>query len=418
MFRARRYLILFLLVTFFISLLARLFYLQIAGYHRFTNMAAEQHNRVIRIEPRRGAIYDRNMEPLAISLDSPSIYADPHLIRDKESVSGVLSGVLDVDREALLERLNRDKSFAWVKRKVGEDTARRVQEMGLQGVYFLNESKRHYPNDNMATHVIGFAGIDNTGLEGIELQYDEKLKGEPGWKYLIKDAKRRTVLYNERDSIPPRNGYNIILAIDSVVQCIAEEELQRMVSRSNAASATAIVMDPFSGEVLALANYPDYNPNAVSEIPHENVKNAAISSVFEPGSVFKIVTASAALNEGKFDPGDILYCEEGSYNVGGRILHDFHRFGELSFREVISKSSNIGTVKVARELGDDLLYEYVRRVGFGEKTGIDLPGEVRGISRHPGGWSRSDMTTIPIGQGIAVTPMQLTCAISVIANGG
>ncbi|MGB3083036.1 MAG: penicillin-binding transpeptidase domain-containing protein [Candidatus Omnitrophota bacterium] len=418
MFKARQYLVLFLFMFFLLALLARLFYLQIVGYQKFSGMAAEQHNRVMRIDPRRGALCDSNMEPLAINLDSPSIFADPRNIEDPERTADILSDVLDIDREILLERLKKDKSFAWVKRKVSEEKADRVKALGLKGVHFLNERKRSYPNDNMASHVVGFAGIDNTGLEGVELQYDEKLKGKPGWRYLVKDARRRTVLYNERDSIPPQNGYNIILTIDSVIQFIVEEELRKMVSRYHADSASAIVMDPFSGRVLAMANYPDYDPNSFDEVSTSFIKNTSVSSVFEPGSVFKIVTASAALNEKKFETDDVIYCENGNYRVAGRVLHDFHSYGDLSFREVITKSSNIGTVKVARELGEETVYEYIGKFGFGRKTGIDLPGEVNGISRSPSVWSGSDITTIPIGQGIAVTPIQLVRAISVIANGG
>jgi cell division protein FtsI (penicillin-binding protein 3) len=381
-------------------------------------MAAEQHNRVIRIGPRRGALYDTNMEPLAISLDTASVYSDSRNVKEKEHVADVLSGALDLGRETILERLNRDKSFVWLKRKMSEKTALKVKKFGLEGIHFIDESKRYYPNDDMAAHVIGFAGMDNEGLEGIELEYDEKLKGKSGWRYLVKDARRRTVLYNEKDSIPPQNGYNIILTIDSVIQFIAEEELKKMVSKFHAGSASVIVMDPFSGKVLAMANYPDYDPNSLNEVPTMHIKNASVSSVFEPGSVFKIVTASAALNEKAFALDDRVYCENGSYNVGRRVLHDFHRYGDLSFKEVITRSSNIGTVKIARQLGEETVYKYIERFGFGKKTGIDLPGEVSGISRRPDVWSRSDITTIPIGQGIAVTPVQLACAISVIANGG
>ena len=418
MFRARQYLIFLFLVAFLASLLLRLFYLQVVNFERFSSMAREQHNRVIEIEPRRGTIFDRYMEPLAINLDTPSVYCDPRSIKNKEYTAEAVSSVLGVDKDNLLRKLHKDKAFVWVKRKVDKEEASSLKEMNLEGVHSITESKRKYPNDNMASHVMGFVSIDNDGLEGIEILFDEKLKGKSGWRHLIRDARMRTVLFNEKDSIPAQNGHNIILTIDGVVQYIAEEELKKMVRKFNASSGTVIVMEPSTGKILAMANYPDYDINYFSEAPKELMKNTATSSVYEPGSVFKIVTAGAALEEEAITLDESLYCENGEYRVGGRILHDYHAYGRLTFSKVISKSSNIGTVKVAQRLGEETLYDYITKFGFGKKTGIDLPGEVGGISRPPSIWSRSDITTIPIGQGIAVTPLQLACAISVIANGG
>jgi cell division protein FtsI (penicillin-binding protein 3) len=418
MFRTRQYLVFFFLITFLLSLLVRLFYLQVLSFDRFSELASEQHNKVLRVEPRRGIIFDRHMEPLAINLDVPSIYCEPRNIKNKERVANILSKTLHMERGSVLKRLDRDKGFVWVKRKVDNKTAKQIKELDLVGIQFIDESERNYSNDNMAAHVIGFVGIDNEGLEGLELLFDEKLKGKPGWRHLVRDAKERTVLFNERESMPPQNGYNLVLTIDSVMQYIVEEELEKMAKRSRASSASAIVMDPFSGKILALANWPSYDLNASSSAPREFMKNRAISSVYEPGSVFKIVTASASLNEGTVDLETRIYCENGEYRTGGRVLHDYHPYGELAFVDVIAKSSNIGTVKVGQKLGGEKVYDYIRRFGFGEKTGIDLPGEVSGINRPPAEWSRSDITTIPMGQGIAVTSLQMACAISVIANGG
>ena len=416
--RARQYLVFFFFISLLLSLLIRLFYLQVLSFDRFSGLASEQHNKVLKVEPRRGTISDRYMESLAINLDVPSIYCEPRNMRGKARTAEALSKILCMDRESLLEKFNRDKGFLWVRRKCSGKEAKRIKELDLAGIYFMDESERNYSNDNLAAHVIGFVGIDNEGLEGLELLFDEKLKGRPGWKHLVRDAKKRTVLFNEKESIPPQNGYNLVLTIDSVMQYIVEEELRKMAKKFHASGASAIVMDPFSGKVLAMANYPDYDLNAFSGTPREFMKNDAISSVFEPGSVFKVVTASAALDEGEVDFETRIYCENGEYRTGGRILHDYHGYGELSFLDVIARSSNIGTVKVAQKLGEKKVYEYIRRFGFGEKTGIDLPGEISGISRPPSVWSRSDITTIPIGQGIAVTPLQMACAINVIANGG
>jgi len=418
MFRTRQFLVFFFLIAFLLSLTFRLFYLQILNSDRFSSMAAEQHNRIRKLEPHRGTIFDRYMEPLAINLDASSVYADPGSIKNTERTAGLLSEILQVDRASLLERFNRDRSFVWVKRKVDDDTTKKIRELDLPGIHFMKESKRTYPNDSMAAHVIGFAGLDNEGLEGLEKVFDAKLRGKSGWIHLVRDAKQRDVLFNEEDSLPPQNGYNLVLTIDSVIQCIVEDELKKMVRKFHASGASIVVMDPFSGEVLALANYPDYDLNTFSETPQKLMKNTAISSVYEPGSVFKIITASAALNEGAISLDDRIYCENGAYKTCRRVLHDYHRYGELSFRDVIVKSSNIGTVKVAQKLRKETVYDYICKFGFGKKTGIDLSGEISGINRPPAAWSRSDITTIPIGQGIAVTPLQLACAVSVIANGG
>ncbi|MFH1877450.1 MAG: penicillin-binding transpeptidase domain-containing protein, partial [Candidatus Omnitrophota bacterium] len=420
MFRARQYVVFFFLIFLFGLLFLRLFYLQVLSFDRFSDMASGQHNQIIKIEPRRGTIFDRYKEPLAINLEMPSVYGNPRVIEegDKEKTAGILAEVLDLDKEEVLQRLEKDKAFVWIKRKISPKTADKLKSFDLSGVYFLEESKRNYPNDSMASQILGFVGMDNEGLEGLELMFDGRLKGEPGWRHLIRDARRREVLLNEKESIPPDNGNNIILTIDSVIQYIVEEELERLVNEFNASGASAVVMNPFTGEILALANYPDYNLNAYQDAPREFMKNPVVANVFEPGSVFKIVTASAALNEGIIGLEDKVDCENGEYNVGGRILHDYHKYGVLTFRELIVKSSNIGTVKVAMELGAERVYEYIKKFGFGEKTGVDLPGEVSGINRSPSVWSRSDITTIPMGQGIAVTAMQLACAMSVIANGG
>lgn len=418
MFRARQYLIFFVFMALLVSLFFRLFFLQVLNFDRFSVMAAGQHNRVLEIEPRRGAIFDRYLEPMAINLDVSSVYADPRSIKEKEETARFLSEVLDVNYDNLLTKLQKDKAFVWVKRKVDSRSAEKVKELDLKGVHFATESKRNYSNDNMASHVMGFVNIDNKGLEGLELLYDGDLRGKPGWRHLVRDAKMRTVLFNEEESIPAENGHNIVLTIDGVIQYITEDELKKMARKFNASSATAIIMDPFTGEVLAMANYPDFDLNASAASSRNLMKNDAVSSVYEPGSVFKIVAASAALEENTVTLEDTIYCENGEFRTGGRILHDYHGYGKLTFREVIAKSSNIGTVKVAQKIGEDVLYSYIRDFGFGAKTGIDMPGEISGISRHPKNWKRSDITTIPIGQGIAVTPIQLACAVSAIANGG
>ncbi|MDP8259229.1 MAG: penicillin-binding transpeptidase domain-containing protein [Candidatus Aadella gelida] len=381
-------------------------------------MAEEQHSSAQKIEPRRGSIFDSHMDPLAINLDVPSIYSNPREIKDVEGVTEKLFNILDIDKDLLKDRLSRDKAFVWIKRKIDEKQADEVRDARLKGIYIVEESKRNYPNGKLASHIIGFAGIDNNGLEGLELQLDPYLKGEAGRRSFVRDAKQRTVFLDERGYVPPKNGSNIILTIDSVIQYIVEEELLAMVKKYNPDKASAIVMDPSSGKILAIANYPDYDLKVFNEARKEDIKNISISEMYEPGSVFKIVSASAVINENAVALDDKIYCEKGKYKIAGRVLHDSHGYGTLEFRDVIAKSSNIGTVKAVQKIGKKKFYDYIRRFGFGEKTGIGLPGESAGISRVPSKWARSDMTTIPIGQGIAVTPIQLVSAVSVIANGG
>jgi cell division protein FtsI (penicillin-binding protein 3) len=416
--RTRQHLVFLTAFMLFTMLFARLFFLQVASFQDFRTMAREQHNRIIKLEPVRGAITDRFQEPIAVNLDALSVAADPRTLADKEYASTILSEITGEEKGVLLERFGRDKAFVWVKRRVGDDTVERIKPLGLKGVFFVKESKRNYPNDSMAAHVVGFAGVDNRGLEGIELLYDSRLKGKPGIRYCLRDANLRTVLDDDENSLAPENGQNIMLTIDSVIQYIVEEEIERTALKFNASSVSAVVMEPATGRILALANYPAYDLNSFESVPRSAMNNSVVTDVFEPGSVFKIVTASAAINEGRITTEEIIYCENGEYEVCRRVLHDFHPYGKLTFKDVISKSSNIGTVKVAQELGAEVLYDYVTRFGFGDKTGVELPGEVQGISRRPDTWSRSDITTIPIGQGIAVTTLQLAAATGVIANGG
>jgi len=418
MFKTRRYFVVFLFMSLFSFLFARLFYLQIKDRNVYDALATGQHFSASKIEPRRGAIFDNHMDPLAINLNAPSIYCNAREITRTEYTAELLSKVTGIEEDVLIKEFSKDKAFVWIERKVSEEKAEKVKSLGLKGIYVIEESKRNYPNGKLASHIIGFAGTDNKGLEGLELLFDDELKGEAGQRHFIRDAKRRTVFFDEKESIPPKNGSNIILTIDSVIQFIAEEELLAMAKKHKSESASVIVMDPNSGDILALANYPDYDLNEFDKASNFEIRNHAVVDVYEPGSVFKIITASAAINEKVIDLDDNIYCEKGKYRSGGRILHDIHKYGNLAFRDVIAKSSNIGTVKVAQKLGKKKLDDYIRRFGFGEKTGIALPGEAMGISRASAEWSRSDITTIPIGQGIAVTPIQLVSAVSVIANGG
>jgi cell division protein FtsI/penicillin-binding protein 2 len=348
-----------------------------------------------------------------------SLYASPNEIPDKnkEAIIRKLASILNLDYAFLKDRLYRNKSFIWVARKISPDQAEQIKKLNIKGLGFLKESKRIYPNSYLASQIIGFAGLDNVGLEGIEIYYDRYLRGEPGWAFFLRDARQKRLDLWEK-MVLPKDGYDLVLTIDEVIQYIAERELDKAYRTYHAQGASIIVMDPHTGAILALANRPTFELNEHGNAGKDQIRNRSICDLFEPGSVFKIVTASAALEEKKVSEEDKFFCENGSYRVGPHILHDHQPHGILTFRQVIEESSNIGTTKVAQILGGDVIYRYVKLFGFGAKLGIDLPGEIPGMTKEPRLWSKTSIAAVPIGQEVGVTALQLINAISVIANGG
>lgn len=381
-------------------------------------MAGRQHSIYVKLKPRRGSIYDRHNRILALYLDVFSVYAVPEEIDNKESVSEILAKGFGLDKEIILGRLRRYKSFAWIKRKIKKEETEKVKSFNLKGIYLMREAKRFYPSGILASHILGLVGIDDTGLEGVELYYDRQLRGEYGWKRLYRDAKRREIILGEEEILPSKDGNSLVLTIDEIIQHIIEKEIESIVEKFKPEAISIIAMNPATGEILALANFPSYNPNHPNEISRPFLRNRAISDSIEPGSIFKIVTMAAAIEEGIVDFDTKFFCENGIYKIGNRILHDYRPYGTLTFREIIEKSSNIGVSKIAQKLGKYKLAEFIEKFGFGRPTGIDLPGEAKGIVRDVTEWSYTDLTTIPMGQGIACTPLQLAVAISTIANDG
>ncbi len=406
-------------LVFLILCISRLFFIQFFRSSYFTKLAQKQHNLFVELEARRGTIYDSNLKPQAVNISADSLYASPHAIRDKdkEAIIKQLLPLLNVDYAYLKDRLYRKKSFIWLARKISPAKAEAIRKLNIKGLDFLKESKRCYPNGYLASHITGFSGLDNIGLEGIELYYDSYLKGKSGWALILRDARQKKLNLEEK-MVLPGDGYNLVLTIDEVIQYIAERELDKAFRTYHAKGASIIVMDPHTGAILAMANRPTFDLNEYNNIDKEARRNRCISDLFEPGSSFKIVTASAALEEKKVVEGDRFFCENGSYRVANHILHDHRPHGWLTFREVIEQSSNIGTTKVAQILRPDLVYRYVRLFGFGAKSGIDLPGEITGMIREPRFWSKTSIGAVPIGQEVGVTALQLVSAISVIANGG
>ena len=413
--RDRRIIFSFILLLFI--LLARLIFIQCFHSRYLAGLGAKQHNLFVELEPKRGTIFDARLRPLALNIPTDSLYAVPPDINDKEVFIRQLSSFLDIDTRSVRDKVSQKKQFVWLFRKLDKEKSGKIKEAKVRGVGFIRESKRCYPNHYLASQVIGFAGLDNIGLEGIELNYDRFLKGSSGLSLILRDARQRGILL-EKEILPAKDGYNIVLNIDSVIQFIVERALDKMCSQYRPRAATVIVMEPATGKILALANRPTFDINDFKESNLETRRNRAITDMFEPGSVFKIVTASCALQENKVKEEDKFFCENGTYRVANHILHDHTPHGILTFREVIEQSSNIGTTKVAQILGPPLLYNYIRLFGFGSKLGIDLPGEIPGVAKPPSSWSKVSIGAIPIGQEIGITALQLASSISVIANQG
>ena len=397
---------------------ARLVYLQVYQHDVYVTRAERQHKRTLEVAAKRGEILDRNDRILAFSVDAESIYAVPSEIRDPDHTANAICSALDgCDREfrsALRERLGRHRAFVWVKRQVSPAEARKVAALDLEGIAPVKENRRYYPNTSLAAHVLGYVGLDNQGLGGIEAAFDSIINGRPGTSLILTDARRKAFSRAER---PPTTGATVQLTIDQTLQWIAERELKAGVQANHARGGTAIVMDPWTGEILAMANEPTFNPNAFASVLDKDVlKNRAFQDVYEPGSTFKVVTASAALQEKVVKPTDIIDVSQGSISIGPRRVKDMHHYGPLSFEDVIVKSSNVGAIKVGFRVGAERMGRYVRRFGFGSMLSPDIRGESPGIV-----WSQlsdSALASVSMGYQIGVTPLQMVTAVSSVANGG
>jgi len=407
--------VLLLLAGLLLTLIGRLYHIQILRHSKLQTKARAQHLARIEYEPKRGTIYDRNGRELAISVKVNSAYVIPARVKNKEETARKLSAILGLGYRDILKGLKSGRSFCWLKRKISPSEAETIKGLELPGIKLLAEWKRFYPKGSLACQVIGFAGMDNQGLEGVELYYDEELRGKQSLFTFQRDARGYHILPVEGQIF---DGCDLSLTIDEVIQHIAQRELNRAIDQYRARSGTIIVMVPETGEILAMANWPSYNPNDFENCSPETFRNRAITDTFEPGSVLKVVTAAAALEDGIVGPDDRFYCEEGAFKLVNHTIHDVEDHGWLTLREVIEVSSNIGMVKVGQQVGKEKLYRCLRKCGFNALTGIDLPGEVRGVLQRPAQWSWLSMGAIPIGQEISVTSIQLISAISAMANGG
>jgi len=379
-----------------------------------------QRRSVISIPARRGTIADANGRVMAASSRVPSVFADPNLITDCQTTARRLAAVLNLDDRILADDLARrlDRRFFWVKRRVSTEEAEAVKALKLPGIGILHEGQRHYPMDERFAHGLGFLSTDGQALAGLELKFDGVLRGQDGYTTVVTDARRRPIFTDKEAYKAPRDGSHVVLTIDTAVQAFAEQALSAAVEQFGAQGGSVIVMAPRTGEVLALANVPTFNPNHYGDYPDSVRCNAAIQSPVEPGSTFKPFIAAGAVEEKLTWPGDRIFCHNGLYVVGRRRLHDHHPYGTLTFEEVLIKSSNIGMAILGQRMGNARLHHYVTRFGFGEPTGIELPGEDAGIVLPLRRWTSYSTTSIPMGQEVAVTPLQLAVAFSTLLNDG
>lgn len=413
--------ILAVFLILFIALLSRAFQLQVLSGEKLKTLAQRQHITTLPIHSERGMIYDRNGEKLAMSVMADSVFADPTRISEPAKASRQIAAVLDLDASAVFKKISEPKSFCWLARKISPQQAAQVDAANIEGVFVIKEPKRFYPNGHLAAHLIGFTGFDAEGLEGLEKKYDVYLKGKPEKLTWARDAKgKKLFLHVERKASPKHESANLVLTIDSRIQFLVETHLKEAVLEKGAKGGTAVVMDPKTGEILALANEKGFNPNNIKGLSSEVWRNRAVVDAFDPGSTFKPFLVAAALEEKIVKEADRFYCEDGYFTVADRVIREANRkrHGYLSVRDILKYSSNIGSAKIAEKLGKEKYYGYIKSFGFGSKTGIDVAGEAAGLLRPVQGWTKVDTAAIAFGQGISVTAVQLIAAMSAIANDG
>ncbi len=427
----KRFVLLAGIFLFWIGVIAaRLVWLQVFCHAAYVERAARQQERTFKVAPRRGVLYDRNLQELAMTVLASSIYAVPSEITDTEDTARQLAAILHHDpsdpftrASAIEARLEDSRNFAWIARKVDADVAVRVSNLGIKGIYTQQEFKRYYPNDALAAQVLGYVGLDDTGLGGIEHRFDATLHGEPGRMLTAVDARQHSFSSVERN---PQPGENLVLTLDEHIQFMAEQALDHAMDRTKSLNGTVVVQDPHTGQILALAIRPAFNPNDIRHTSSSLLLNHAVSDVYEPGSTFKLVTYSAALEEKVVTPDTMLETFGGKINVAGRIVHDdrdatqyesqYHNV--ISATQALEQSSDVAAIELAERMGKDTFYKYIHAYGFGQKSGIELPSETRGLLKPPARWQPTTIGSIPMGQEVGVTPIQLVTMASTIANGG
>ena len=413
--RTRIFCLAFLVVLGLGAVVGRLVQLQIFQYSDYLARARRQQQRIVEVNPPRGVLYDRNMHELAMSMPVDSCFAVPAEITDPSLVARLLSGILQMSPEEIETRLTESKSFVWIARKLPTHTVERIQALNLRGIYFQRESERFYPKGDLAAHALGYVDIDGRGLGGVEYQFDSKLRGKPVQMLVLADARRR---WYERHGPDAGQASSLVLTLDENIQYMAEKALAEAIGKTHAKAGTVVVQNPETGELLAVANWPTFNPNAAGAAPPDARMDRAVTALYEPGSTFKIVTVAAALNEGLTNPDEVIDCQMGSIVIANHLIHDHKPFGLLTVTKVVADSSDVGAIKLGLRLGPKKFYDYIRAFGFGSLTGIELPGESRGLVRRLENWSAISIGGVSMGQEVGVTAVQLVTAMSAIANGG
>jgi cell division protein FtsI (penicillin-binding protein 3) len=416
--RARRYVLLLVMLCGFAVVLFRLVSLQVLQAAELTAKADRQHQKTVSLEGARGTVVDRHGKVLAMNMEVPSVFGIPTALESPAKTARSLSPVLHVRTDELEKKLRQDRSFVWLARKLDPEQGHRLEHMPMEGIGLVMEGRRFYPKGPLLAHVLGFAGMDGEGLEGIERRYESQLHGEKRVVILQRDAMGRTVFPKGQAEQVPAAGHSLVITVDEVIQYIAEKEVEEAVTKAHAKSGTVIVLDPQTGAVLALAISPRFDPNAVASLTADRWRNRALTDTYEPGSTMKALVAAAALEEKVMKPSTMLYGENGRMTIANTVIHDHEKLGWMTFAQVIQKSSNIGAAKTGMALGDQRLYRYLQAFGFGQKTEIDLPGEVGGMVKHPREWGRRSLASISMGQEIGVTPIQMVSAVAALANGG
>src|ERR1017187_2641381 len=413
--RFRLYALSGMLCLWLLIICLRLVYLQIFCYGDFERRAMHQQQRSFDLSPKRGIIYDRSGRELAMSIQVDSAFVVPSEAPDLANTVSLIARITQEDPRVVLADCLAHKTFCWVARKADAEVIERIRALNLQGIHFQKEPKRFYPKRELAAQILGYVGTDDQGLSGLERRFNQQLRGKPGKLMISVDARKRWFARGEKE---PESGNSVVLTIDQNIQYIAERELERGMEETRAIAGTAIVENPHTGEILALTNRPTFNPNIRKEIRNEALKDRAMNGVYGPGPTFKIVTISAGLEEKITRPDEMFDCQMGSIVINGMRIRDSKPHGLLSVADIIAESSDVGAIKVGMRLGNDRFYKYIRAFGFGRQTGIELPGETRGMTKPVERWSKVSIAAISMGQEIGISALQLVSLISTIANDG
>lgn len=407
-----------IMLSAMLLLSARLYFLQIDQHSFFQEKADKQHLINLKKNAKRGRIVDRKYRDLAITIPCKTVYADPLFIKNSSKTATVLASLLKLNSTVLKEKFKVKKRFVYIKRKISKEESEKVRELNLDGIFLMDDTKRVYPGGTLLSHVLGFVNIDGQGLEGVERVYNKYLSGKPGWSLGERDGFRREVVPLRHQTVPAQDGMDLVLTIDMAIQVMVESQLEQLVDQYDPMSASIIVMEPQNGELLALANYPTFDPNHAGQYKAQSRRNRAITDVFEPGSTFKPFIVAAGLNENKIHLEDVYFCENGSYQIGRHTLHDAHSYGSLTVRRIIERSSNIGMSKIGSDIGAYQIHAYLRKLGFGKVTDVGMDAESSGILHPTKRWSKLSISAISMGQEVAVTALQLIQGYCAFANGG